>query len=1217
MPIIASNASHPLGSKRGDKKKRPLGFQHNPSFAAAEAEKIPGLGELLANLSTKGVAEVEGLQGGALAWWLAQLVRVSGRTVWVLTSSYRRAQQLMQDLAFFSPGVPVHGFPHWDTMPFELFSPVTEAIAQRLSAADALRQGGVHIGVGLVQGWMQGTLPGKILGEHTFSLSVGQLVEREYLLRRLLEAGYMRVELVEAAGEFAVRGHLVDVFPPHNTHPLRLDFFDDEITTMRSFDTGSQLSNAELTSQRILPANEALLTDEGAKRARLHLRQHKAQLDPELYQQLWSQLEQASPFAGYEQLLPLYHGGAEWLHQQLPLQALLVLEEPHALWETARAFEAEVLREAQRAQEHGRLVIAPKSMFLSVKQLQQAIESYPRVHLHALKMADESRAGITVATRDNASLRVDAMGRAASRQEQQAMLQAGGQQLAKMLLGWRSQGTRILLAAASTVAAQRLKENLAAYDLASTSHQLQEDTVQSAWKDPLKPPPKAEAWEVMLLSQMPHEGFRLLDEQGNTRFCLITEAEWWGKKQVHTRTSKTTTKSFAATLGELQPGELAVHVDYGIGRYQGLRQLAIGGYHGEFLQLNFAESGKVYVPVSRLHLVQKYVGVEGGVPVLNKLGDGLWQRTRARAGKIVQELAAELVKLQAARQAIKGEVFAPASDLLEPLIQGFLWQETPDQQQAIEEVLEDLACERPMDRLICGEAGFGKTEVAMRAACAVTLTGGQVMLLCPTTILAQQHHANFQQRFDPLGVRVEVLSRFVPPPRQKEILQDFQKGRVDILIGTHRLLSKDAHPPSSLGLLVIDEEQRFGVTHKERIKQLRTQVNILTLSATPIPRTLHMALMGIRDLSLISTPPPERLAVRTRIARSSEHIIQETVERELRRNGQVFFVHNRVETIYNQAQQLQTLLPGIRMGIAHGRIPEAKLAALMQDFIDGKLQLLLCSSIIEAGLDIPRANTIIINQAENFGLAQLHQLRARVGRSHRQGYAWLLIHPHQTLSPQARKRLNLLQEFSAMGAGFRIAAHDLEMRGAGNLLGAEQSGHLHKVGLELFTQMVEQAAAKIKGQPTASHSRCRLQLPFPYLLPAAYITHSRQRLEIYKRLAEISQQEELWQLRTEMQDRFGAPPSEAENLFTLVKVRLCAESYGLSNLEVHHDLLQARFAQPERIDIDALMSLLTQQDSALKLQTDNLLVLGPLPSNPTALLESLNTLSQFIRPQAA
>ena len=719
--------------------------------------------------------------------------------------------------------------------------------------------------------------------------------------------------------------------------------------------------------------------------------------------------------------------------------------------------------------------------------------------------------------------------------------------------------------------------------------------------------------DFTLLTATPNHGFRLIGAEGETLFALVTEEEILGERTRQRRLKKSKLQHFIASLGELKEGGLVVHVEYGIGRYEGLRRIAVGGEEGDFLVLSYAGGDKVYVPVYKFHQVQKFTGVEDASPALNRLGDGAWQRSKARASKIVEDMTEELVAVQAARMAKKGFAHEPNTAMVTEFEETFPFQETEDQQTAIGEVLSDLAREQPMDRLVCGDVGFGKTEVAMRAAYQVVLGGRQVMMLVPTTILAQQHFDTFNKRFEHFPVRIEVLSRFRTPAEQKKVTADLAQGKIDILIGTHRLLSRDVEP-KSLGLLVIDEEQRFGVRNKEKIKRMRTQVDVLTLSATPIPRTLHMSLMGVRDLSIINTPPMDRVAIRTRLAKSSDYIITEAVEREVRRGGQVFIVQNRVENIHRFGNYVHSLLPHMRIAVAHGQMPEKQLEQVMLAFVQGEVDVLISTSIIESGLDIPRANTIIVNQADRFGLSQLYQLRGRVGRSNVQAYAYLLVSPENVLTDVAQKRLNLLSELNDLGSGFRIASYDMEIRGAGNLLGGEQSGHVNKVGLELFTRMVDEAIARHNGKEVLAPEAqdCKLELGFPYLLPESFIAGTQQRLEVYKQLAEIKTEEELWEVRQQLEDRYGRHPAELTNLIELIRIRLLALRYGLTALEKISGQLQASFGRPEWVDVEALMTLVGDGDAGLRLLPNDRLSLGSMPATPEAVLECLRVLESVI-----
>ncbi|MBI4083606.1 MAG: transcription-repair coupling factor, partial [Candidatus Lambdaproteobacteria bacterium] len=832
----------------------------------------------------------------------------------------------------------------------------------------------------------------------------------------------------------------------------------------------------------------------------------------------------------------------------------------------AQGFHDEVLREYEFALQQGTPVVEPEGFFLSPAELKARLALFYAPELGELRLEGGAET-LVCPFADNLGLRMLAPEARNAHARLSAVVEA--------LAAWRAGGARVFLAARSETGAERLRHLLAEFELGSALEPAAPGRflgtgIEAAGIEPasgraapigaaaatgdLSPlPPLQElergefhAADIVVLSSTPRHGFRVVDGEGRTRFALVTEEEMLGEKARPRRIETSKLAHFIGSLGELKPGDPVVHVEYGIGRYEGLRHLTVGAEQGDFLVLHYAGEDKVYIPVHKLNLVQKFTGIEGATPALNRLGDAAWQRSKAKARRLIEDMAEELVRTQAARKARQGHAYDPHEAMLTEFEEAFPFQETDDQARAIAEVLADMAQPAPMDRLVCGDVGFGKTEVAMRAAYLAALDGRQVLVLVPTTILAQQHFETFTTRFTGFPVTVDVLSRFRKPQEQKAVVRAFAEGKLDILIGTHRLLSKDVQP-KNLGLLVIDEEQRFGVAHKEKIKQLKAQVEVLTLSATPIPRTLHMSLLGVRDLSIINTPPMDRLAVRTRVAKSTDYIIREAVSREVRRGGQVFFVHNRVETIHAVGEYLRALMPEVRIAIAHGQMSEKLLEEVMLAFVHGRVDLLLCTSIVESGLDIARANTMIVNNADFYGLAQLYQLRGRVGRSNVQAYAFLLVSPEKVLTELAQKRLTLLQELNDLGSGFRIASQDLEIRGAGNLLGREQSGHINAIGLELYTAMVEEAVARLKGEePPAEAPECRIELGFPYLLPEGYIESTQQRLDLYKRLAQVQTDEEAWEMRQLLEDRYGHLPPEVVNLFEMLRIRLAARALGLS-----------------------------------------------------------------------
>ncbi|MDH4120273.1 MAG: transcription-repair coupling factor [Deltaproteobacteria bacterium] len=1154
-----------------------------------------------ARLAARRPLVLGGLSGSSKAWIAVMLAEPAPgarpqeepRPLVVAAESFEKAEALWADARFFGGAQGIYFFPPWDTMPYDTFSPQKELAAQRFETLDALAQGRARLVITTVSAMMQATLPLDRFQALVLRLERGKTYPRAALVEGLAAAGYNRVEVVEAPGEFGVRGEIVDVFPIQEDHPVRLDFFGDALEELRPFRVDDQASMGELERLTVYPAGEGVMTRETARHALTRLPHYRSRVQPDTYRQLAGFFERAQPFPGMEQLLPLLYPQVGWLHQALPPRTVLVWDEPERLAERAGHVHDEVLQEYRVALEQGTPAPEPDEMYLSPAHWKKEYDRFQRVEFHGLLVEDGQALGFA----GNQALRPALAG-----QPEGAHGVVGS--VIEAVRGWQKAGAGVFMAARSQTGAERLRQLLAGFQLGAWV---------APWEDqgallPAQAAPGA-AQDVVVLPRSPQEGFRIVDGEGNTRFALLTEEELLGEKTRQRRVKKTNIQQFLSSLGDIRAGDPVVHVEYGVGRYQGMKRMKAGRVEGDFLELTFAGDDKVYVPVYNFHQVQKFTGVEGAQPPLSRLGDGAWAKTKAKAARQVKDMAEELVRLYALRAARQGFAFPPHEAQMTEFAEAFPYQETEDQEKAIADVLADMTREQPMDRLVCGDVGFGKTEVAMRAAWLACLGGKQVMVLVPTTILAQQHYETFQRRFAGFPVSSGILSRFRSPKEQKDTLKQFAEGKLDILIGTHRLLSKDV-AAKDLGLLVVDEEQRFGVAHKERVKQIKTQVDVLTLSATPIPRTLHMSLMGVRDLSLINTPPMDRMAVRTRLFKSSDYVIQEAVNRELRRGGQVFFVHNRVETIHAYGQYLLSILPNARVGVAHGQMAEHQLEEVMLKFIEGDLDVLLSTSIIESGLDIPRANTIIINNADFFGLSQLYQMRGRVGRSNQQAYAYLLVSPEKLLTEVAQKRLTLLQELNDLGSGFKIASHDLEIRGAGNLLGAEQSGFINSVGLELYTRMVEEAVAVLKGEEAAltPTREFKMDLGFPYLIPEGFIEGTQQRLEVYKQMAEVTGEEELWALRQNLEDRFGRVPGELDNLLNLIRARILAQRLGVFALERKGDDLQARFAEGAHLDVDKLMALVADPARGLRLFPDGRLLLGAMPPSPQAVLERLKVL---------
>ena len=1179
-----------------------------------------------------------GLQGGSKAWLLSALASRISQPMVVVCDSLGRAETLCEDLDFFNhfsaSGLPALLFPHWDTVPYDSFSPHKEGMAQRFTALASLMDGERMLLVTTRQALMQGMMPPQVFRALRFGLRRGESIPRAGLLKKLAAAGYVRVDLVEAPGEFSARGGIVDVFSIQEEHPVRLDFFDNDLDTIRYFEVSSQKSFRDTEAIVVFPASEVVVNGETADFALRRLPHFKGELQPESYRQLYRYIEQAAPFPGCEQMMTLFYERAGWLFEAFPQDVVLVVDEPDSQQKNARGFFDEVLGEQEFNLRQGNLALDPETFFLTPEALERELARFYRVRTQSLRLNGDAET-LLCPFADNSALRLpgeDANGPHPVLEE-----------ILARLVKWRDAGARLHIAARTRTSAERLRELMAQFDVgvrldeenaplfddpvfdhAVFDHTVLEGAESRPLEMPISGPGKSSledsslekdtVADIALLDRTPNSGFRVIGESGETHWALITEEELLGEKTRQRRLKKGKLQHFIASLGDLKEGQLVVHVEYGIGRYEGLRRLEAGGDEGDFLHLSYAGGDKVYVPVSKLNLVQKFTGVDDTAPQLNRLGDAAWQRSKTRASKAIEDMAGELIATHAQRKAREGHPFPPNRAMMTEFEEAFPYQETEDQETAIQEVLDDLSGDKPMDRLVCGDVGFGKTEVAMRAAYLAVLDGFQVMMLVPTTILAQQHFETFNQRFERFPVNIEVISRFRTPTQQKKIVKRFAGKGLDILIGTHRLLSKDI-APGNLGLLIIDEEQRFGVAHKEKIKRLKTGVEVLTLSATPIPRTLHMSLMGVRDLSIINTAPMDRIAVRTRLVKAGDYIITEAIEREVRRGGQVFVVENRVEHIHAFGTYIQSLLPNLRLAIAHGQMPERQLEEVMLAFVKGEIDVLVSTSIIESGLDIPRANTILIHHADRFGLAQLYQLRGRVGRSNVQAYAYLLVSPEKALTEVAQKRLNLLQELNDLGSGFKIASHDLEIRGAGNLVGREQSGHISNIGLELFTRMVEEAVGKLQdGKPAAADRvECKLELGFPYLLPETYIPSTRQRLDVYKQLAEIRGEEELWEMRETLEDRFGKAVPELASLFVLIQVRLLAMRLGLSALENQRGVLSGRFGRPEWVELDELMALVNDPTMEFKLQPGDRILMGPMPETPQGVLERLAKLEPAVR----
>ena len=1075
--------------------------------------------------------EVLGLLGSSGAYLLAAELATLAEPLLVVAADGREAERCAAALAFYH-GRPdeVFFFPHWEIRPYEPLSPHPEVEASRLAALAALHEGRARAVVTTARALLQRVIPREVLGTLSASLRAGEDYPRNELTALLLRLGYNAVPLVEDRGTFSLRGDILDIFPPSLPQPVRLEFFGDSLERLRPFDPVSQRSAAaELKELRLLPAREMVLTGEFLTTfsRRLKERCDLLGLPRTLREAVLEEAREGLLAPGRQFLLPLVHDRLDSLFDYAPKGRWVILDPP-AVEQAGDEFAAEVAEGVARLARREEPYVEATELYLTPAELERELTLRRRQDFSPLDVLrlDEGRQRYRLNVFGNG----DIHGR---------LREAGGfAALAAQLRQWREAGWRTLLVCHQQGQAERLVDLLAPEGM----HPDFDPTVSCK---SLRPGDL-----VITLGELA-DGFRLPDE----KLAVVTEEEIFGQR-VRRRPRKDVC-ALLSSLAELKEGDYVVHADHGIGRYHGLLHLSMGPSEGDFLHLEYAGGDKLYLPVERIEKVQKYVGGEGQTPRLDKMGGGAWEKAKFKARAAVEELARELLKIYARRELSQGFAYSPPDRVFREFEAAFPYEETPDQLQAIQEVLADMESTRPVDRLVCGDVGYGKTEVAIRAAFRAALDGRQVAVLVPTTVLARQHWETFRERFKGYPVEVDVVSRFRTPAEMKQVLERAAAGQIDILIGTHRILQRDVRF-KNLGLVIIDEEQRFGVTHKERLKKLRAEVDVITLTATPIPRTLHMSMMGMRDLSVIETPPVDRLAVRTYVTRFDDDLIREAILRELRRGGQVFFVHNQVKNIEAMAEFLRTLVPEAKIIVGHGQMGEKALEQVMVDFIEGKAQVLVCSTIIENGIDIPRANTIIINRADCFGLSQLYQLRGRVGRSRHRAYAYLLIPGEGSLTREARERLRVLQDLTELGAGFRVASHDLELRGAGDLLGARQAGQIAAIGFEMYTELLEETIDELKGLEREEKIDPEVRLGLSAFLPEKYLPDPNQRLVFYKQLAAAEAVEELYDLADELRDRYGELPEPATLLIEVMKLRVLMKRLKVEQAE--YDGRQLLFA---------------------------------------------------------
>src|SRR6266446_4472363 len=1024
----------------------------------------------------------------------------------------------------------------------------------------------------------------------------------EELVEKLSAGGYVREDPVNAIGEFSIRGGILDVWPPGRNAPARIEFFGDTVDSIREFDPETQLSTTQLIEVEIAPMRElAARTSDFREWAAQARERWRAERFARSLRDRTVFADEGEDFPGWQWLMSITKERSASIFDYLK-DAVLVIDEPVAVESfLTSAFQTleERYSETDAADDLG---LAPHELYLTAEELRARIDALRRVELRALgrtaaKMDQEIaldaeqprisvgkqrtwRKPLFLFPHEDAGKMPAYPGE--TEWKAQSVMRYHGRlpDLARDVIERRAnfQATT-LFAMPSTGVAERVTEILREYDVNTRLTSFTDETDYSSSDAIVVSRKVSGGFELPSSRLVVHVEGDLFDEAAEPALERRATAIRREKKR------RARAAAFLSDFRDLKVGDFVVHIDHGIARFGGLVTLDLGptaplltrglltpAPRGEFMLLYYADDAKLYVPVERLDLVQRYSSAEGHQPTLDRLGGLGWHKTKAKAKRAMRDMADELLRLYAERKLVGGYAFAADTPWQREFEDGFEYVLTPDQETAIEDVKQDMEQPTPMDRLLCGDVGYGKTEVAMRAAFKAVMEGKQAAILTPTTVLAYQHFDTFRGRFAPFPVKIELLSRFRSPKEQKEIAKRVEAGEIDVVIGTHRLLSKDVRF-KELGIVVVDEEQRFGVAHKERLKQLKKRVDVLTLSATPIPRTLNMSLSGLRDMSLIETPPRDRLAIQTQVVQFSENVIKSAIELELGRGGQVFFIHNRVETIETIAALVRRLVPAARLAVGHGKMNEKEMERVMLDFIEFKYDALVATTIIENGIDIPRANTIIINRAEQYGLSQLYQLRGRVGRSNRRAYAYLLIPGEQELSPIARRRLAAIREFSDLGAGFRIAALDLELRGAGNLLGGQQSGHMDALGFDLYTQMLERTVAELKGQEPRDGPRAVLHLRLEMRIPEGYVPEVHQRMSLYKRLSQVRDAREIDALRAEIRDRYGALPREVEGLLRYAALRLRAEALGVAQVDLVARTLHLRLAPETPLRPEALAAL--------------------------------------------
>ena len=1135
---------------------------------------------------------VSGLQGGAVSLAISQALAEIDSPSLIVVKDPGATRSMLRDLTFFFGGeeseeaLRLMHYPALDVSPFESISPHNAILGRRMAALSSLinpKSNAVIIAP--VEALMEKVIPREEFSTKILETFVDDLFERDEFVQELVKAGYSLVPLTEDIGDFSVRGEIIDVFCPLYEKPFRIVLDDIEVKSIRFFDPATQISRKHVSRVKICPARQLILNENTKENFANGLKDLSDSLDTpkQIRDQLVEQIEQSVFFPGVEFFLPLFYESLSSVFEYLPKDARVFVVEPGEIEAARDTFLEKVWARRARAGDAGKLVCDVDSLYLSLKEFEKAMGSRREIRIGMDAFASKERSRIMdIDAKTHQGLRDQIIKGVDSPEPLKPLLE-------KIRAAITDRG-RVILVCSTSSGADRMERILATSEFKASF------VKGETFNESLAAPPGSN--KVPILLGALSAGFVL---PGNG-LCIICEDEIFGQKR-RTESVKRFKGEVLASFSDISEDDYIVHMIHGVGVYRGLAQIEVGNLPGEYLLLEYAKGDKLYLPVHRLSQVHRFVGA-GGTPTIDHLGGNLWEKAKKKAKAAARRIAKELLEIFAKRAAREGFAMALPDKSFSEFESTFEYDETPDQISTITDVIQDMTVSRPMDRLVCGDVGFGKTEIALRGAFLAVLSGKQVAVLVPTTTLAFQHHRTFKARLEPFGAQVEMLSRFTTAKDTKRIIKELEQKKVDVVVGTHKLLGSKIKF-GDIGLMVVDEEQHFGVVQKEKIKKIKEQVDVLSMTATPIPRTLNMALSGIRDLSVINTPPEDRLSIRTFVSTWDSDTISEAISRELQRGGQVFFVHNRIRTLDSLAAKVQALAPEAKVKMVHGQMDAKTVEDILIDFADNKIDILVSTAIIESGLDFPRANTIIIHRADMFGLSQLYQLRGRVGRSKRRAYCYLVIPGDKSITAKARKRLSVIRTFTELGSGYKIAARDLEIRGAGNLLGEQQSGQIDAVGFEMFTQLLDIEVKKLKGIDVKETIDPEISIQVPAFLPEDYVSDVAQRLSIYKRMSDAADYDQLEEILDEVNDRFGPPPPQVNNLHEMMEIKIRAKELCIKSIESGPSGIIFSFDDRTCVRPSTLISLATEKTDKFKLFPDGRLVEKINASDAKELLKAL------------